>query len=107
MNKLKLSNGTTGFTREDGTWQCTGSQMGRRNNLPEDRTTAGKLQMERLRMVDGDYDAGGAYWGSGTPLYCAHGDLAEVNAQVFVRGTTREAAKAAVRAILPNVTFHR
>lgn len=106
--KLKLSNGATGFFREDGTWQCTGSQMGRRNNLPEDTLTIGKLRLERLPMdSEGAYDRWGAYWGIGTPLYVAHGDLAEVACLVFVRAASREAAKAAVRVKLPNVTFHR
>lgn len=106
--KLKLSNGSTGFFNDRNEWQCTGSQMGRRDNLPEDTQSIGKLRLQRLPMIDhGAYDRWGAYWGQGTPIYIAHGDLAEVNAQVFVRAASREAAKAAVRSRLPGVTFYR
>lgn len=109
MKTLKLSNGATGFFNEHNEWQCTGSQMGRRNILPDDRAQRGKLRLQRLPMIDyQSYDRWGAYWGIGEcPMYVAHGDLAEVGALVFVRAASREAAKAAVRVLLPNVTFWR
>jgi hypothetical protein len=35
----------------------------------------GKTRCFRIKMVDGDYDDGGAYWGSGNqPVYCACND---------------------------------
>lgn len=53
MEKLKLKQGCS----------LIGAQMGRRNELPDDVSAPIKLQMERLRWIDGDYDHGGAYWG--------------------------------------------
>ncbi len=107
--KLKLDSGATGFTDEQGRFVCTGSQTGRRNNLPEDTNAPCKLQMERLKWVDRDFDQGGAYWGNSglSDIYCAHGDVAEVNALVFVRAMDRAHAKTLVRRILPNATFCR
>ena len=109
MSKLPaLSKGTTGFYNERNEWQCTGSQMGRRDTLPDDRTAPCKLRLVRLRWVDGDYDAGGAYWGNsgGTSTYRALGDAGEVRAEIFVRASSRDDAKAQVRALLPNVRFY-
>lgn len=48
-----------------------GAPMGR-NSLTDD--PAATVTLFRVRFVDGDYDAGGAYWGSGTPLYAAIGE---------------------------------
>lgn len=42
-----------------------GAQMGRSN------TATGKCTLGKVRPVDGDYDNGGAYWGSPSDLYCA------------------------------------
>lgn len=71
--QFPLNSGVTGFHREDGTFQCTGSQMGRHF----DRLTAahGKvtLRIRRVRLDSGGYDDGGAYWGTGTPLFQAYG----------------------------------
>lgn len=65
-----------------------GAPMGRRNALPDGPT---KLHLvERVRMVDGDYDPGGAYWGAGfgvAPLYVAWD---ENGTQIFVRDRTEE-----------------
>jgi hypothetical protein len=59
--------------------------------------------------VDGDYDAGGAYWGYNgcNHVYWAYGDLDEVHAMIFIRGMTRAEAKVTIRSFLPNVTFYR
>jgi len=73
-----------------------GSQMGRRN---QNQGAAEALYLQRVRFVDGDYDAGGAYWGGGQPLYCAFSPETTENDElvmVFVRADNREAAKAAV-----------
>src|ERR1035441_2568759 len=50
-----------------------GADMGRPNRLPSDILAPIKLRMERLKWVDGDYDAGGSYWGGGSGdfIYCA------------------------------------
>lgn len=44
-----------------------GATMGRRS-AP---SLGDNITLFRVRMVDGDYDDGGAYWGGGEPLYCA------------------------------------
>lgn len=110
--KTKLSNGTTGFFREDGTWQCTGSRMGRSNAIP-DPSAAPKFSMGKLRMTDGGaYDFRGAYWGIspvGASLYWATGDAEDVDEsyEVFVRARSREEAKAAVLKLIPAARFYR
>lgn len=89
---------------------CLGAQMGRRNTLPEhsQRSLPCKLRLVRMRMVDyGCYDTEGAYWGQGAPLYRAVGDCGDVQAEIFVRGTTRAEAKAHVREFLKGATFYR
>ena len=108
-SKLKLSNGATGFTNDAGKWVCTGSQMGRRDVLPDNRQTPCKLRLTRLPMVDYNYDKWGAYWGSnpGTAIYCAWGDCEDITAYVFVRAVSRDRAKAEVCKSLPKATFYR
>lgn len=104
----KLSNGATYGVDSNGNRVCTGSQMGRRNTLPDDPQTPCKLRLVRLRMVGGDYDQGGAYWGCGfgkTWIYRALGDAGEVRAEVFVRSESRENAKRSIRALLPLARF--
>ena len=121
-----LSNGSTYFTNEHGEKVCTGSQMGRRDTLPETREGRAlpcKLRLVRLSWVDGDYDAGGAYWGAtrernprphsramGRPLnhiFRALGDVGEERAELFVRAATRCQARAAILAKLPAARFYR
>lgn len=73
-----------------------GAPMGRRSYAARapDSTGVPKLSLQRVRIDCGGYDAGGAYWGLGQPLYVAtDGDGIEV----FVRAPDREAAKTAVR----------
>jgi hypothetical protein len=86
-----------------------GASMGRGNWLPKDLNAEGKIHLTRLKWVDGDYDEGGAYWGNTgkDDVYCAWGDLNEVNALMFVRADSRIAAKAFVMETLPNVRFYR
>ena len=87
-----------------------GAPMGRAETLPENREATGKLQLRRLRFVDGDYDEGGAYWGNvtGWALYHAEGDLdgEEFTTRVFQRAGNRAAAKEGIRERLPNVKFY-
>lgn len=83
-----------------------GADMGRRNvwlgSGPE------KLLLQRVRPVDYDYDAGGAYWGFGKdslPLWCAFSPSDtknEVPVMIFVRARDRAAAKIACLSILGN-----
>lgn len=90
-----------------------GAPMGRRNVLPDDTTLFCKLNLVRLRWVDGDYDQGGAYWGGPirnepvTYIYWAYGDAGEVTAQIFVRASNREEAKTKVLEKLPKARFYR
>lgn len=113
----KLSDGATYFTDDNGQRVCTGSRMGRRNTLPDNRTGAFKLRLVRLRWV-GDYDEGGAYWGNtrGTWIYRAT-NTADASGgyntqgapgcliEIFVRATSRAEAKAKVREELPKARF--
>lgn len=116
MSGLILRSGSTGFTTPEGRWQATGSQMGRRNELPEDTGAAIKLRIQKLKMVGGDYDQWGAYWGSGlgvTYMYCAWkytpsqvSIMLHYDALVFVRARSRAEAKQMVRKLLPNSKFY-
>ena len=81
-----------------------GAPMGRPDRLPDDPQAPIVLHLERLPMVDGDYDAGGAYWGGPGPdgsMHVAFND----SAQIFVRAKDIADAQAKVRAVLPNATF--
>ncbi len=51
----------------------------------------GKISLFKVRMVDGDYDDGGAYWGGSPslPLYCARNK----DYQNFIRASSRTEAK--------------
>ena len=67
----------------------SGAPMGRR----EDDVAAFEdpVYLQKVPMVDGDYDEGGAYWGSGsTPLYCAWDRKGH---QVFIRAKDSFEAK--------------
>lgn len=85
-----------------------GAPMGRFNRLPDNTDEPVKLQMVRLRWVDGDYDQGGVYWGggSGDYIYFAKGDTSDVVVEVYVRAKRRNDAKAEVRKLLPNARFY-
>jgi hypothetical protein len=87
--------------------QKYGAQMGRRNRLPLNHNETIKLRLEKMNMIDGDYDNGGVYWGGGTDkkMYAAY--LWDRDIQVFVRGKNRHEAKAAVITYLPNAKFYR
>jgi hypothetical protein len=82
-----------------------GAQMGRQFQ------TEGKpecLHLQKLRMVDGAYDTGGAYWGMGTPIYCAFSPEDTENdipIRVFCRAHNREEAKEEILRRLGNKEF--
>ena len=71
-----------------------GAPMGRRSDAPSSLT--GKCHLRRVRLYDGGcYDKGGAYWGGGSPLFCAWGYNVDGDMVVcYTRAATREAAKA-------------
>ena len=83
-----------------------GSSMGRLNNLTE-MDQAIKMYLVRVRLNSQGYDVGGAYWGSGAPLYWAYGDGERERQEYFVRGKTRDEAKAKVREVFKHATFYR
>lgn len=84
---------------------CRGAQMGRCDIRPENVTAPIKLQMERLKWVDYDYDSAGCYWGrsNGDFIFCAWKD----NTKVFVRAKSRNQAKQLVREQFPKAKFYR
>jgi len=86
-----------------------GAPMGRSNQLPINKNSEGKLQIRRLKLFDGCYDEGGAYWGTPANLYHAEGDLRneDETAIIFVRANSRKDAKDKIRETLPNVSFYR
>lgn len=45
-----------------------GAQMGRRPNFKDG--TRNKCRLFRVRLDKGGYDNGGAYWGTGLPIWC-------------------------------------
>ncbi len=73
-----------------------GAPMGRRSD-----SLSGKVRLQRVPFVDGDYDPGGAYWGyvPGNGLWCAW----NAEGERYLRAPTREAAKAQ----LPDCSFYR
>lgn len=79
--------------------------MGRVIDVPAD-----SVHLFRVRLNAGGYDSGGAYWGTGTPLYCAAALYAGPDGepdvyQQFVRAASREAAAHALK--IPNDKLRR
>jgi hypothetical protein len=116
--KLQLPKGTTGFFNDRNEWVCTGSKIGRRNVLPDDKQAKVKLHLQHLPFVDGCYDSWGAYWGAPANIYLAFtcstmqgypGGPWNAFPQicVYVRAGNRQEAKQKVRAKLPNARFYR
>jgi hypothetical protein len=79
-------------------------RKGRLNHLTVNEH-ASPFHLVRVRLDSGGYDQGGAYWGLGEPLYEYTGPVTDISG--FVRGATRELAKAAVRRIHPHARFFR
>ncbi len=110
IRDLKLGDGAYYGEGPDGKRVCRGARMGRRDILPDDHEEPVRLRIRALKLVDGCYDEGGAYWGGPTLenrawMYCAWGDSEEVQVQVFVRAISRKQAKEKVREELPNAKF--
>lgn len=66
---------------------------------------AAPFRLVRCPLDAGGYDRGGAYWGIGPALYYYEAGLTDTNG--YVRGRTRDHAKAAVREIHPLARFYR
>lgn len=65
------------------------------------------FELEWVPLIEGGYDAGGAYWGNLADLYCAQAldENGETLAQLFRRGWTREGVMAEVLEEYPGATF--
>lgn len=94
-----------------------GAPLGRCALWPANRNAPIKMHLCRMRLVDGDYDAGGAYWGApmwnrpDERLWVAWGyDLEsseECMVRVIRRAESRSRAKDKIREDLPNARFYR
>lgn len=62
--------------------------------------------LQRVRLVDGCYDRGGAYWGSGQPLYWWAIEQEGCEASGYFRANNRAAAKALIRELHPAARFY-
>jgi hypothetical protein len=85
-----------------------GCSMGRDNGVHEPELWI-KFRLYKMPM-SGDYDSGGAYWGSGKdipPMWHAYGDGAQFNNWCYVRARDRGAAKAEVRKHFKHALFYR
>lgn len=82
-----------------------GAPMGRQSWNDNHGEYIGKMYLKRIPLNSGGYDSGGAYWGTGMPLYgyAAYDD--SING--FVRAYNREDAKARVKAKYPGAVFFR
>lgn len=81
-----------------------GAPMGRFTGPDYLETSAGRLHLMRVRLNSGGYDAGGAYWGHGEPLFYVEDQ--DGNSQ-YLRASSREAAKAEILADWPDARFYR
>lgn len=79
-----------------------GASMGRHGGTIQD--DGQKLHLCRVRLDNGGYDTGGAYWGIGDPLYCLYTDD---GTEQYLRAANREAAKAQILAQHPYANFYR
>lgn len=77
-----------------------GAPMGRSSDALSD--IVGKVHLRRVRLDVGGYDEGGAYWGTGEPLWHAYTEGTDMS-EAFFRAPTRDAAKAK----LPGRSFYR
>lgn len=81
-----------------------GAPMGRHTGPRHLEVSAGPVHLRSVRINGGGYDAGGAYWGVGQPLWYAQDQ--DGNSQFF-RARDREAAKAQLAADWPGIWFFR
>ena len=80
-----------------------GAQMGRHTG-PAPSTEGARWSLQRVRIDQGGYDPGGAYWEIGAPLYWAN----DSETDVYFRARNREAAKAHIRTEFdPLAKFYR
>lgn len=85
----------------------SGAPMGRRDRMG-DTDLPVEFEVQRLFLVDGAYDEGGAYWGSGlgeTSIYRFAGESEVGTEEMFVRAATLAEAERQVRARYPRAAF--
>ena len=96
--------------RVSGVWTSIG---GRRQFVDYYNDLPFKLQLQKVPMVDGAYDQGGAYWGAPNNLYAAFALVwlpkveRELEIRWFIRANSRDEAKAKTLEIFPNASFYR
>lgn len=83
-----------------------GAPMGRRSTIV-DPDTDSKFYLQQMQMVDGDYDAGGAYWGGGNYTIGWMYRAVSGENEIFIRAKNRGDAKNQVRVDFPNARFYR
>ncbi len=86
-----------------------GAPMGRRDDLrPGLVDEPLRLHLAYVRLNQGGYDDGGAYWGMGQRLYVAWCyDKDDYRCDTFLRACDREDAKAQLIERFPLATFYR
>jgi hypothetical protein len=77
-----------------------GAPMGRASRTPWDGDEGVKLRLAQVPLNSGGYDAGGAYWGHGTPLYCAWDAAPGGRFLAYVRASSRAAAARAFEGVV-------
>lgn len=81
-----------------------GAPHGRRS-IDQGDTLGQKLYLRHIDIDAFGYDAGGAYWGHGEPLYWC-GNRGET-VSLYMRAMSRDAAKRFVLASHPDAAFYR
>ena len=79
-----------------------GAPMGRPSR---NQDCVGRVTLRKIPLDSGGYDAGGAYWGIGSPLYWACDESGALDR--YFRAANREAAKAIILADWPEAKFYR
>lgn len=83
-----------------------GASMGRRGSHTADHDAVLEFGVYPVRLDEGGYDNGGAYWGTGKPLWRALAEAADGDVvEMFLRAATRADAKINVLAEYPRATF--
>jgi hypothetical protein len=81
-----------------------GAPMGRPDWQLGELETDQRLTLQRVRLNSGGYDAGGAYWGIGKPLFLVCDESGHSH---YFRAADRAAARATIRAAKPDARLYR
>jgi hypothetical protein len=88
--------------------------MGRRSDVLSGliiSETDSRFTLRRIRLDNGGYDSGGAYWGHGQPLFYWAVTITEDDTtdeySGFLRARDRDVAKASIRELHPLARFYR